>query len=48
MEILVKEGIDRTWPRSRPERVESRMGRRKWKEKLTEAVVDVPKCSVYP
>ena len=34
MEILVKEGIiDRTWPRSRPERVDSRMGRRKWKEK---------------
>lgn len=34
MEILVKERIiDRTWPRSRPERVESKTGRRKWKEK---------------
>ena len=30
---ISERGSNRTWPRSRPERVESRMGRRKWKEK---------------
>lgn len=30
---ISERGNNRTWPRSRPERVESRMGRRKWKEK---------------